>query len=520
MGSESPAEIKQPAVADHGNSQDHTILVVDDEIGIRKGCQRVLTAEGHNVVLAETAEQGLNLLREHPEVDLALVDIRMPGMGGLEFLARAAEIAPEMLSIVITAYATLETAIEATRRGAYEFLTKPFTPDELVRVVNKGLEHVRLTKERNRLRREREQRLLELSTEKSRLRTVVNCMADGVLVCNAENQLVLHNPAALCVLPHLEPGRATYKLGDVVEPAKLFELIEEVRRSGKRLSKEVQLTHLEENRWSLADVAPVVEEETGQFLGTVTVLRDISELKRVEQVKAQFVNMVAHELRAPLAAIDGYLAVMQQGLIADPQKQQQVLARCREREKALLDLVADLLDMARLEAGTVRREIAPQSIREIIETVTELMRPMADENGVTIESNVPDTLPPVEADREELVRLFNNLVSNGIKYNKPDGRVTVSAEQDGPYVKVSVADTGVGISKEGLTRIFSEFFREKTPSTRHVTGTGLGLSIVKRIVDSYHGRIEVHSELGDGSTFTVWLPSKAKLQAQASSTDA
>lgn len=486
----------------------HKVLVIDDEIGIRKGCQRVLGAEKHEVFTAETAEQGLEALTKHPDTDLVFVDLKMPGMGGLEFLRAAAERAPETVCVVITAYATLETAIEATKRGAYDFLTKPFTPDELIRVANKALERAHLMRERNRLQAEREMRMLELATEQSRLRTIINCMADAVLVCNSDGQLVLYNPGALRVLPHLSPSRTVQKLGEVLEPPELFEMISEAAASHKRLSREIELGTAPQSGWVLADVAPVIDEKSGRFLGDVTVLRDISQLKRVEQVKAQFVNMVAHELRAPLAAVGGYLSVMMEGLVKEPEKQQEMLRRSNERLKALLDLVNDLLDVARMEAGTIRREISRQDLSEIIGEVLELMRPLAQQRQIELSSALPPDLPGVEADKEELVRLFNNLVSNAIKYNRDGGKVTVTGGVSGPYVTVSVADTGVGISEDGVKRLFSEFFREKRPETSYVTGTGLGLSIVKRIVDFYHGRIEAQSKLREGSTFTVWLPSQ------------
>jgi two-component system phosphate regulon sensor histidine kinase PhoR len=260
--------------------------------------------------------------------------------------------------------------------------------------------------------------------------------------------------------------------------------------------------------WVLANVAPVVEEDRQRLLGTVTVVRDITALKKIEQVKAQFVNMVAHELRAPLAAVDGFLTVLQEGYARDPGKQQEILGRSRQRIRALVDLVGDLLEVSRIESGKVKREIASQRIETILEEVIGLMEPMAEQNRLRIERNFAGELPPVEADREELIRLFNNLLSNAVKYNKPEGRIEVAAEQEGPFVKVRLADTGVGISEEGQKRLFSEFFREKRPETRHVTGTGLGLSIVKSIVDFYHGSIEVASEVGEGSVFTVRLPSK------------
>ncbi len=490
----------------------HRILVVDDEIGIRKGCRRILRAEGHEVMLAETAEAGLKALREQGEVDVALVDLRMPGMGGLEFLPLAKKLAPQMVCIVITAYATLETAVEATKRDAFDFLTKPFSPAELLRVVNRALERSRLIRERNRLAADRESRLLQLATEQSRLKTIIDCMGDAVLVCNAEQVLGLHNPRALRVLPHIRKSGEIRKLGEVVEPAELFETIREVSETRKRVSREIQLTHLDDGGWVLANCAPVVDERSGKVLGTVTVLRDITEMKHVEEVKAQFVNMVAHELRSPLAAIDGYLSILMRDMVQDPAEKEQIMGRCRERVKGLVNLVNDLLDMARMEAGRVHREILPRSIGEVAEEVVALMTPLAESKEVTLDGWVADDLPTVEADREELIRLLTNLVSNAIKYNREGGSVSISATPDGPFVKISIKDTGIGISEKGQAQLFSEFFREKRSENQLTTGTGLGLSIVRRIVDFYNGRVEVESVLNEGSTFTVRLPSKFQPQ--------
>jgi signal transduction histidine kinase len=204
---------------------------------------------------------------------------------------------------------------------------------------------------------------------------------------------------------------------------------------------------------------------------------------------------------------------MLEGLVTSPEKQKEMMGRSRQRLKALLDLVSDLLDVARMEAGTVRREIALQRPQDLLADVLELMGPLAAEKPVTLHNELPADLPGVETDREEIIRLFNNLVSNAIKYNRPGGRVTVTGAQEGPFVRISVTDTGMGISEEGIQNLFTEFYREKRRETAQVTGTGLGLSIVKRIVDFYHGRVEVQSRLGEGSTFSVWLPSKCEVGA-------
>lgn len=489
-------------------SSPRTILVVDDETGIRRGCERVLRSEGHTVMLAERGDQGLEILRAHPEADLVLVDLRMPGMSGFEFLDRARDLAPESVLVVITAYATLESAVEATKRGAYDFIAKPFTPDDLLRVVNRAIERASLLRERNRLEAERRQRLLELAEGKSQLRTVIDSMADAVLVCNAEETIVLFNPAALKLFAALPSPAGPLPLSEALCQKELAGLIREASTGRKRLSNEIMIAAGPPPQWALANIAPVIDRDSGRFLGTVSVLRDITDLKRVEQLKAQFVNMVAHELRAPLAAVDGYLEAMESGYIADAEKRLSVIQRSRRRIASLLDLVSDLLSMARLEAGTVRRTISAQAIEAIVGEVVELMQPLAGQNGVTLNLSCERTAAPVEADKEELVRLFTNLVSNAIKYNKKGGSVDIAVRQEGPYVTVSVEDTGVGISPEGLERLFSEFFREKRNETSHVTGTGLGLSIVKRIVDFYHGRIEVSSRLGQGTRFVVRLPCK------------
>ena len=491
------------------SAEKHKILVVDDEPGIRRGCERVLGSQGHIVLMAENGEEGLALLKQQPDIDLVLVDLRMPGISGFEFLQQAQALVPETVLVMITAYATIESAVEATKRGAYDFIAKPFSPDTLLRLTDHALERVRLTRERNQLMADRRRRMLELVTEKNQFRTVIDCMSDGVLVCNAEQLLVLHNPAALKMLSDFPSIQAPAAVTDVLACKGLTEMIADASTHIKRLSNEIRVEIESTERWLLANVAPVVDAATKMFLGTVTVLRDISEIKRVEQVKAQFMNMVAHELKAPLAAVDGYLAVIDGGYVQDGERRHEIIQRSKQRIKALIDLVGDLLGMARMDCGTVRREIVSLPVAEVLNELKEIMQPLADQQAVRLEVETAGDLPPVSADKEEFLQMLSNLVSNAIKYNRHGGRVRISADQQGPFVKISVADTGIGISKEGVGRLFTEFFREKREENSLVTGTGLGLSIVKRIVTFYHGRIEVESELDKGSTFNVWFPSHA-----------
>ena len=486
--------------------QNISVLVVDDERGMREGCRRILEEHVSAVATAESGEEALRRFGETP-FDLVLVDIRMPGMGGLELLERLRGLDPDVVSIVVSGYATLQTAIEATKRGAHDVLPKPFTPNELLAKVFSAVERRHLALETRRLREEREKSLLEIATEKSRLRTIINCMQDGVLVTNRDGMVVLYNPAAMRLLDSASSDLLQRNVADCAINADLLTLLTKVLDSGESaamLAREIP--GAESSQVLMANVAPV-RDESGERLGAVAVLRDITRLKGLDRSKSQFVSMVSHELRAPLAVIEGYLGLVLDGLTADdPQEERQVMERARARANGMLSLIDDLLDISRIEAGQVARRVEPLDLAQVVREVLTLLRPQATARELTITDSLPESLPVVAADREDITRLFTNLVGNAIKYNRQGGEVRVTALVEGALVRVDVADTGLGMPPEALSRIFDEFFRVKRQETKDIAGTGLGLAIAKRIVQSYNGVIKVASELGAGSTFSVLLP--------------
>ncbi len=484
------------------------ILVVDDEKGIREGCRRILTAEGFAVDVAENGRAGLEHARGCA-YDLILVDLMMPVMGGLEMMEEVRKIDPDVIMIVVTGFATIETAVEAIKHGAYDYVPKPFEPDQLVTVVNRGLETRLLRIKARRLTEERDQKLLEVANETSKIRTIVDSMGDGILVTNQEHQLVLWNPAAARMLglpEHLEAGR---NVADVIHERPLVEIINKALSPDASqytaISEEVEIAQ-PEAKTVMVNVS-VIRDETGRHLGVVATLRDITRLKEVEQVKSQFVRMVTHELRAPLSAVEGYLSAYLSGVAGtDPQVNRQMLERAKLRTHSLLDLVNDLLQFSRLESKKVERKKELLDLSAVITNTVELLRNQGEAKELTFEIDLPGNLPPIEADRSEMDQLFTNLVSNAIKYNVKKGKVTVSGERRGNYVSIKVADTGVGIAEEHLPQIFDEFFRVSGPQTRYTTGTGLGLAIVKKIVESHFGTIKVESKVDEGTVFTVRFP--------------
>ncbi|MBA4417457.1 MAG: hybrid sensor histidine kinase/response regulator [Syntrophus sp. (in: bacteria)] len=486
------------------------ILIVDDEKGIREGCRRVLLSEGYSADTAENGKVGLEMVRAG-SYDLLLVDLMMPVMGGLELMEQVGWIDPEIIMIVITGFATIETAVDAMKHGAYDYVPKPFAPDQLVTVVNRGLEKRRLSVQAKRLMEERDQKLLEVAHEKSKIHTIVNSMADGIFVINMERQLVLWNPAAIKMLDldeHLEPGRS---IGEIIPEGAFTNIITRAFTpdAGQytTISEEINLPK-PDGRTLMVNVS-CIRDEKGQELGVVSTLRDITNLKEIEQVKSQFVSMVTHELRAPLSAVEGYLtAYLTNAVGDDPKVNRQMLERARQRTHSLLDLVGDLLQFSRLESKRIERKKELLDISPIIINTMELLKNQGESKELEFKMEMPETLPLIEADRSEMEQLFTNLISNAIKYNVKKGKVIVKARENKDFLEIKVVDTGIGIDEENLPSIYEEFFRVSGPQTRYTTGTGLGLSIVKRIVESHFGRIDVESKVGKGTTFRVKFPVK------------
>ncbi len=481
------------------------ILVVDDELGIREGCRKILESEGYAVEVAEDGLQGCTMAtRKEEPFDLVLVDLKMPNMDGVELLGKIREHDPEIITIVITAYATIDTAIETTRKGAYGYVPKPFTPDELLLIIRRGLERRALSLRARRLQEERERNLLEVCNERNRCRAIINCMNDGLILVNRDEQLALANPAALAIfqMPHM-PDVGT-PLGNCLENAQMVEAIRGVLSSKeKRYEVIARQIELQGDTVVMANIAPVYDDD-GSTLGAVIVLSDITELKQLEKAKAEFISIVSHELKSPLAAIENFIELILRGTYKGD-KVKEVLERAMSRAEGVRKMIDDLLNFSALEAGAIGRNKERVLVRDAIEDAVATQQEFAKEKSITIDTEQVDCETTILADRDDMVKLFANLISNAIKYNKEGGRVTVNCVNEQGKVEIRVSDTGFGISSEHLKHIFDEFYRIRNDSTKRIIGTGLGLAIVRKIVDAYHGEISVDSKPGEGTTFKVIL---------------
>jgi PAS domain S-box-containing protein len=493
-------------------SEGKNILVVDDEQVIRDGCQRILSKRGCEVVQARDGQEGLECLKKD-HFDIMLLDLKMPGLTGSEVLEKSKQIDPDLLVIIITGYATVESAVEAMKIGAYDFISKPFNPDQLTIVVNRALEKKRLEKETERLRLEREKSLQDVATEKSKIRTIVNCMADGVIVTDRESRIVLNNPAAARMLGLRDALLVGKPLSECIQDEELGRIIGEICActysepsilSREFVVGESTVTHLR------AHSCPVTSDE-GDILGSVIVLEDISYLKELDRMKSNFVAMVSHELRAPLAAIEQQLMVMRDGFAGEvSEKQRHIIGRIKKRSDGLMTMIRNLLDLSKIETGQIMQQKELVNMNDLLRGVLDLFSSQAAGKKITLRFEEAREAPLIEADRSNMEVVFNNLVSNGIHYTPEGGSIGLETTVEEDFIKVEVSDTGVGIDSEDLHKVFDRFFRVRSEETRHVVGAGLGLAITKAIVEAHLGCIEVKSEIGKGTTFSVLLPKQSQ----------
>ncbi len=367
-----------------------TIMVVDDEPGIRSGVSRILSnftvsypfmdADiGFQILEVATGEEAIEKVKSE-SIDIVLLDNKLPGIQGTEVLDFINKNKPEILVMMITSYASLELAVKATNNGAYDFIPKPFTPQELKSSIENVSKHIFL------------------------------------------------------------------------------------RGMTRKLNKEGK------------------------------------------EIRYQFLSVLSHELKSPLNAIEGYLRMMLDKEAGDQiADYEQMIDRSLHRIKGMRNLIMDLLDLTKIRLEKKEEKFTLVKLTDIAQNAIEAINPYAIQKDVEIDLH-DEHSAEINADPGDMEILFNNLISNAVKYNVDGGKVKVQLKKEKDNLYISVTDTGIGMADDEIKSLFNEFYRVKKEQTKNISGSGLGLSIVKNIVDLYNGTIQVDSKVGKGSTFSVILP--------------
>jgi two-component system, OmpR family, phosphate regulon sensor histidine kinase PhoR len=348
----------------------------------------------------------------------------------------------------------------------------------------------------------------QIAQRESGTKTILSAMHDGLLVVDAGGKVVVANETFRTLFSLREVSGGTPLL-DAVRNAELHQLIAETLRNGEPTQSELALAGAQKNseRWLQVSAVPMKNDkiETG---GAVVLLHDVTELKRVNEMRSDFVANVSHELRTPLSILRGYIET----LLDNPKTSAKELARILEvmerHSKRLGLLVDDLLTLAQLESANSSLQLSEVNLSELFGRVVRDWEKKLVEKRLKVMVDLPPTVAIVRADETRLQEVLYNLLDNAVKYSHEKGEIRLHAEQGkNGEIALSVSDSGVGIGKNDLPRIFERFYRaDKARSPESIRGTGLGLSIVKHIAQLHGGRVEAESELGKGTTIRVLLP--------------
>jgi len=351
-----------------------------------------------------------------------------------------------------------------------------------------------------------------LSGERNRSSAILRSMVEGVAVIDADERLVFYNRAFSEIFGVQDAeGRP---LIEVVRNAELVGLIRKALRGDEGLQNDISMGIVQMQNFSVT-AAPVkaldpagAEHDLAKAKpsGAVVVLHDVTELRRLERVRQDFVANVSHEFKTPLTAIQGFAETLLGGALDDPTNNRRFLDIIRNHAIRLARLTNDLLKLARIEAGKLEVEFFPVGLIELIEGCAETTLMKASRKQITLEIEVPPGLPAVQGDASLLRDVLQNLLDNAIQYTPAGGRVHVTAEAKGREAVIAVSDTGIGIPTSDRERIFERFYRVDAARSREAGGTGLGLSIAKHIVEAHNGRLWVDSVIGEGSKFSFSIP--------------
>ncbi len=336
-----------------------------------------------------------------------------------------------------------------------------------------------------------------VTKERDRMATILSEMGDGIFVVDVDSRVAVINPAAERMLRVTNVEVLGKPFVEVVRDYELDELIKNCLKTGRQLSANVETSPQKQFLWVFA--TPLEQES-----GCLVLLRDLTELRRLERVRQDFVSNISHELRTPIASVKALAETLQRGAVDDLAVSRDFLAKINTEADRLAQMVQELADLARIESGQVTLERKAFSISDAIVQVVDRLQPQADAVNVRLNVDTTSDIPQAWGDTSRIEQVLVNIVHNAIKFTPAGGDITVSARGNGREVMVSVADTGVGIPSDDLPRIFERFY--KADRARSGGGTGLGLAIAKHIVEAHDGRIWADSLEGKGSTFSFVVP--------------
>ncbi len=473
------------------------ILLIEDNPGdVRLVREMLKDAPGDFTLnFTETLSSGLKFLSTN-EVDVVLLDLGLPDSRGLETLTRFQERCPRLPVVAMTSNGDEELAVQAVRQGAEDYLVKGGIDSRWLRQA------LLYAVERKRLKESLSQAWAEKEETEKKYRRIVEMANEGIVVVDDGGRIEFANRRMGEIAGCRAEEMIGRPYGEFVDPEAAAVIDGKRRGSSESVPEQYEMRVRRrdgKNIWVLVSSSPMFDEQK-RFIGTLSMVTDITERKKVDELKDDFIGMVSHELKTPLTVVIGSLYTSLSDGLTDGEKRE-LLSDAIAGSESLAGILENLLELSRSQANRLVLEKHPADIKEVACEVRAKMKDRYSTHRITVE--IPDRLPLVLIDQVRVGRLFHNLIDNAIKYS-PDGReVTVSARREKDHIVVSVKDHGEGISVEDQAKLFERFQRLDKGGT---PGIGLGLRVCRLLVEAHGGRIWVESEPGKGSTFLFTLP--------------
>ena len=342
----------------------------------------------------------------------------------------------------------------------------------------------------------------KITYDEARLQAVLSSMSEGVMVSDEKGNIMLMNPSIQKLFLVDQPCEGKRPIEIIRNPA-IQDIVDNVLRRKSRLTEEIFI-HLPEEMVLQINGVPIMRNAHCE--GAILVFHNITELKKLENVRKDFVANVSHELRTPIASIKGYAETLLDGALEDKNNAREFVEIIDDDSNRLAKLIDDLLELSSIESDKMKLNLYPLDFAFLVKKVSAILKNQIREKELNLKLKIPDNLPKLLADEVKLSQVILNLLDNAIKYTPRGAVITVSTIVQERFLRIDIADTGIGIPEQDLPRIFERFYRADKAHSRELAGTGLGLSIVKHIVQIHGGEICATSEIGKGTIFSFTIP--------------
>lgn len=499
------------------------ILIIDDEADIALILKLQLEDAGYRTVRARDGAEGLDLIARE-QFDLILLDIRMPRMDGIEVLERIRRDRPDLVVVMMTAHGSEDIAVEAMKKGAVDYISKPFSSDDMKKRVERAIQF-------NRTRLENERLQGEVEEERRKMEAILRGMADLLVAVDRQGLVMTLNRAAeklLGVEANSVHAVPVEELLPADIPAERLPC-RQVLATGEPCLDAAYTLQLGNRSIPVLSSATPLLNAAGEMIGSMEIIRDISALRALEQEREDFVSMLSHDLKTPITAVVGSIDLVREGRLGPVNGEQisyldSALESCTE----MVEMIDTLLDVHKFEAGRMTTNLRDEELGPLLARTIARFEPVARRAGIALRLTPPAGPVTIRVDRAKFFRFMGNLFSNALKFTEEGGEIEVrgstvtaaeaarlvppafypagSVPSAGGFLHLAVRDTGVGIPADSLVAIFDRFVQARNRRQGKAAGTGLGLTFCRKAMDAHQGFIWVESEPGKGSTFRMLLP--------------